>query len=111
MIYVPTYDTNNCVVIKDAETIRVYDNRPQDANIDYTYTDYFYTSHYYSINGIENFNDITSLPICISDDNISTDFYYRSDIADILIVFIIFVIIGILLPIKLFSRLFRRFLR
>lgn len=107
-IYVPNYTDNNCAIIKDNETIRVYDNRPRNINEDYTYTDYFYNSHYYNINGSEHFDNVETLPTCINSDNITTDFYYRNDIADILLIFLILFIIGILLPIKLFSRFFRR---
>ena len=46
MVYVPNYDTNNCAIVKDNTTIRVYDNRPQLTDENYTYTDYFYNSHY-----------------------------------------------------------------
>lgn len=109
MIYVPNYDTNNCAIIKDDTTIRVYDNRPQNTNENYSYTDYFYNSHYYNISGVQSFENVELLPTCISNDNITTDFYYRNDLAQILLIFLIMFIFCILIPIKICIRFFRRF--
>lgn len=109
MVYVPNYDTNNCAIVKDNTTIRVYDNRPQLTDENYTYTDYFYNSHYYFVTGNETFTSTELLPTCISSDDITTDFYYRSDLAQILLIFLILFIFCILIPLKLFTRFFRRF--
>lgn len=107
-IYVPDYDNNSCVIIKDNETLRVYNNRPQNINEDYSYTDYFYNSHYYNINGSERFNSVDTLPVCLNFDTITRDIYYRNDIVDIFLIFLVLFIVGIILPLKLFSRFFRR---
>lgn len=44
----------------------------------------------------------------INYNRLTSDFYYRNDIADICIVIFIILLIGFGLPIKLFSRFFRR---
>ena len=44
----------------------------------------------------------------ISYNNLTDDFYYRNDIADICLVIFIILLVGFGLPIALFSRFFRR---
>ena len=90
MIYVPNYELSNCAYIYNNNTIRVYDSVPiQGRTIDYT--DYYYNSHYMSVHGTTTFNNYSTLPTCIDDDNITTNIYYRNDITDILICFTIIV--------------------
>lgn len=108
MIYVPTLNNNNCVVIYDKDTIRVYDTQPQ-SNVLTNYTDYFINSHYLSKSGSEvfaTFNDT-----CISSNNLTTDFYYRNDLFEILGCFIIIALFCFYLPYKIISRGFGRWLK
>lgn len=90
MIYVPDYDTTNCAYIYNNNVIRVYDSVPmQGRTIDYT--DYYFNSHYMHTSGTTTFSNYSTLPTCILDDDITTSFYYRNDISDILIVFTIII--------------------
>ena len=109
-IYVPNLTTNNCVVVYDKDTIRVYDNEPI-ANVSVNYVDYFVNSHYISKSGsivyaTDSFNES-----CISDDDLTTDFYYRNDLDSIMIIFFVIVLICVYFPFKIFSRAFGRWLK
>ena len=106
-VYLPTYSASNCIVIKDKDTIRVYDNLPTlDSYEDYT--DYFVNSHYLSVRGKEL---IESVPVCEDQENFTTDYYYRFDISDILIIFIVLAFIIVIMPYKIISRAFGRWLK
>ena len=107
MIYVPEYSSSNCAYVRNDTTIRVYSSVPS-LNSTISYRDYYVNSHYIYSEGTQTFSNYTTLPTCISSTNITTDFYYRNDFADILIIFIIIVIIGIYIPLKVFTRIFRR---
>lgn len=107
MIYVPTYNSGNCVIVYDKDTIRVYDRAPT-YNSDINYTDYYVNSNYMSKSGVSHFSQYSSIPSCISSDNITTDFYYRNDFAQILLIFIIMFFVVIYAPWKIFIRMFRR---
>lgn len=92
MIYVPNYDVTNCAYVYNNNTIRVYDSIPiQGRTIDYT--DYYINSHYVYNVGSTTFSNYSTLPTCLSDDNITTSFYYRNDFSDICIIFFVIVII------------------
>lgn len=85
-IYVPNYESYNCAVVTNANTIRVYDTVPtHNSTIDYT--DYYYTGHYYFVRGTATFSNYSTLPNCLYDDDITTNVYYRNDFADIMIIF------------------------
>lgn len=106
-VYLPTYTSSNCIVIKDKDTIRVYDNFPvQDALV--SYTDYYINSHYLENKGSEL---IEIVPECISSDKFTDDYHYRNDYSEILIITFILSIIVLYLPLKVFSKLFGRWLR
>lgn len=106
MVYVPNYDITNCAYVRDSNTIRVYDSIPiQGRTIDYT--DYYYNSHYMHISGTTTFSNYTTFPTCISDDDITTNFYYRNDISDIVFLFIAFIGINYILISKLVKLFFR----
>lgn len=105
VVYVPTYNNGNCVVISNNNTVRVYDTQPTN-NTNTAYTDYYINSHYLSVSGSTNYNyGVTCLP----SSQVSTNWIYRNDLSDILISFVCIVLI-IYLPIKLlFKKFFRRF--
>lgn len=105
MLYVPKFNDNNCVVLTNSDTIRVYDVKPtQNSNV--AYTDYYINSHYLTNTGTQNFNYYNENIVCRTD--ITNDFYYRNDISDILIIFMILCIFCILVPLKIFLRLIKR---
>lgn len=99
-LYVPTYNNNNCVVLQNNTTIRVYATRPQN-NTTVNYIDYYFTSGYYSNIGSTQFTQYSTLPTCRTD--ITTNWLYRYDSWQIfLIAFIIFswLILFVYSPIK-----------
>lgn len=108
MIYVPDYVSTNCAYIYNSDIIRVYATVPTN-NSTVAYKDYYIKSSYIYNEGSTTFGNYSSLPNCIASDRITTDVYYRNDLPDILIIFFAFVIIGILLPLKIVGRMFRRY--
>lgn len=107
-IYVPNYNNNQCVVLQNYYTLRVYDRRPTN-NTTINYNDYYFTSGYYNNSGSQTFGNTTTLPTCRTD--ITTNFYYRYDFDKILLMFIIIVIILYFLAFKPVCRLFGRWLK
>ena len=107
-VYVPEYSSNNCAYIVSSDVIRVYDTVPRN-NSTINYKDYYIKSSYIYNTGSTSFGTYSTLPVCISNDRITTDIYYRNDLPEILFIFFIFAIFCYLIPLKLFMRLFRRF--
>lgn len=110
MIYVPD-DTiyNQCYVVQSENTIRAYDRIPTN-NSNYNYRDYYIHSDYIYRDGSGIWNQYSTLPVCLSSDVITNDIYYRQDFDKILIIFLILSIFCFYIPIRIFCRLFRRFL-
>lgn len=106
MLYVPD-NTFSCYVVNDSNTIRAYHTNP-NYNTVVNYTDYYVNSHYMSREGSQTFSNYSTLPTCIDSNNLTTDFYYRNDLADILIIFSIIIIFGFILPWKIISRFWKR---
>lgn len=90
MIYVPEYNDNNCVVVVNATTLRVYDNVPEAGKV-VNYRDYYYTSHYSYTDNSTTYNQYSSIPKCLSEAELTTNYMYRTDIADIMLTFILIV--------------------
>lgn len=109
-IYVPSYTNNSCVHIIDKDTIRVYESVPQNDNYS-NYVDYFINSHYLSYEDSQFFDTNDSIPTCESISNITSEFYYRNDLLDILCCFIILSLFCIYMPYKIISRAFGRWLK
>ena len=110
MIYVPNNTTyNKCYVVQNEDVIRAYDTKPR-YNTSYTYRDYYIHSDYIYKDGEGSWSQYSTLPICLSDSVVTHEVYYRIDFVNILIILFImsFFLFGI--PIKIFKRLFRRFL-
>ena len=109
-IYLPINNVNDfaCYSIYDKDTVRAYYTKPAlDSSSEYV--DFYINSHYLQRTGTQSWGQWnSSLPICLSSDSITTDYYYRNDFPDILLIFIIFAIVGIYLPFKLISRIFRK---
>ena len=111
MIYMP-YDTtyNACYVVQSEGVIRGYDTQPA-YNTSYSYRDYYINSNYIYRDGSGQWSNYSSLPVCLSSDIISNDFYYRNDFDSILFIFLVLSIFIVYLPYKIFSRLFGRWLK
>lgn len=109
-IYLPINNVNDfaCYSIYDKDTVRAYYTKPA-LDSSSNYVDFFVNSHYLQKTGTQSWGQWnSSLPTCLSSDSITTDYYYRNDFPDILLIFIIFAIVGIYLPFKLISRIFRK---
>lgn len=109
MIYVP--DTSYaCYVVQNEDTIRAYEDVPR-VNTTVNYRDYYIHSDYMYKDAEQTFSRYeNNLPVCIAQADITNDVYYRVDFPDILIMFLIFCIFCFLIPLKIFSRLFRRWI-
>lgn len=106
MIYVPI-ENPSCVVIRNDSTMRVYDEVPR-VNSTIGYTDYYYTSNYLYQQGEQSFSQYATLPICLSSDKLTNEWFYRNDISDILISYIILAFLTIYLPIKIVTQLTKK---
>lgn len=106
-VYLPQIDTNNCVIVKDKDTIRVYDNQPVFDSYS-NYTDYYVNSHYLEKRGQEFITDNIT---CIDSNIITTEVYYRSDFDSIMIILFLILLICFYFPFKIISRLFGRWLK
>lgn len=110
-IYLPIENINDyaCYSVLDKDTIRAYRTQPQiDSSSEYV--DFYINSHYLQKTGTQSWGQWSSnLPICTNKDLFTNNYYYRNDFASSLFIFTIFAIFGIMIPIKIFVRLFRRF--
>lgn len=110
-IYLPFDNINDfaCYSVIDKDTIRAYRTQPQIESSS-EYVDFYINSHYLEKTGTQSWGQWSSnLPICVSKDSFTNNYYYRNDFASSLFIFTIFAIFGIMIPIKIFVRLFRRF--
>lgn len=107
-IYLPTYTNNNCIVVRDKDTIRVYETQPHNDNNYYNYTDYYINSHYMTNSGSQQFNQYSTVPTCRNHNDFTKEEFYRNDFADICIIFVCLCLFIFLIPTKIFMRLFRR---
>jgi len=107
MIYVP--DLNyECYYVQSEGVIRAYEEKPQN-NKEINYRDYYIRSNYIYKDGSTQFSSYTSLPTCLDTSILTDSVYYRNDFSDILIIFLIMCIFCFYIPLKIFTRLFRRF--
>lgn len=107
MIYVP--DLNyKCYYVQSEGVIRAYEEVPQN-NKEINYRDYYINSNYIYKDGYTNFGSYSSLPTCLETSVLTDNVYYRRDLADILVIFLIMCIFCFYIPLKIFMRLFRRF--
>lgn len=110
-IFIPTDTTyNKCYVIQSEGVIRGYDTIPS-YNTQYNYRDYFINSNYIYRDGNGQWSQYSTLPVCLSNDVITNDFYYRNDLSSILIIFLVLFLFIIYFPMKIFSRLFGKWLK
>lgn len=109
MIYVPD-KSYSCYVVRSENIIRAYTENPKH-NITTNYRDYYFNSNYLYQDGQQTFNQYTTLPVCLSNDLITDDFYYRNDFPDILLMFFIISFFVLFIPYKIFSRSLGRWLK
>ena len=107
-IYVPDKENYECFVVRSEEVIRAYEEIPTN-NREIKYRDFYYNSNYLYNDGTQSFSQYTTLPVCLDNNSITSDYYYRNDLPDILFVFLVLSLFGIYIPLKIFMRLFRRF--
>ena len=106
MIYVPDYETYQCAYLNSSNMLRVYDSVPiHNTTVDYR--EYAIDNHYVYRDGSTTFSNYSTLPTCLDDDVITTNFYYRTDISDIVFLFMAFVGINYILISKLVKLFFR----
>lgn len=108
LVYVPNYENGNCAYIYNTDVIRVYDSVPTHNSV-INYKDYYIKSSYIYNEGFTSFGNYSTLPVCISNDRITTDVYYRNDFMQILVVFFLLSWICFYIPWKIFLRMFRRY--
>lgn len=108
MVYVPSYNSSNCVVIQSSDIIRVYQSRPT-TNSTINYTDYYYRSNYYSNTGTQTFSSYSTIPTCRND--ITTNYYYRYDFDKIIVIFMCIVVLCYYMAFKPISRVMGRWLK
>lgn len=107
-IYLPEDTTyNKCYVVQNENVIRGYDRVPSN-NSNYNYRDYYINSNYIYKDGTGQWSNYTTLPTCLDNNVITNDFYYRNDICDILLIFLILFIFIVYIPIKIVFRLFKK---
>lgn len=109
-IYVPEFNNGNCLVIQSEGVVRVYESRPTQ-NSSVNYVDYYVNSHYMSRSGNQQFSQYTSLPSCYDNSLVTTNYYYRFDLAQILIAFFVLVFFCFFFPYRIISRMFGRWLK
>lgn len=107
MIYVPDLESYKCYVVQSEGVLRGYEEIPKN-NTTVNYRDFYINSNYIYKDGNQSFSSYGNLPICLSNNVTTTDIYYRNDFDSILIIFFIMTIFCIYLPLKIFSRLFKR---
>lgn len=107
MIYVPDLENYECYVVQSEGVLRGYEETPQN-NTTVDYRDFYINSNYIYKDGSQQFSSYTNLPTCLSASSITNEVYYRNDFDSILIIFLIMSIFCFYIPIKIFSRLFKR---
>lgn len=107
-IYVPDdIYFDECYVLQGDGVIRGYDTQPRN-NTSYNYRDYYINSNYMYREGSGTWSQYSTLPVCLDSNLITNNFYYRVDFYKILIMFIIMAIFILYIPVKVFSKIFKR---
>ena len=109
-IFLPVEQVSDfaCYSIRNGDVIRAYKTMPQ-INSESDYVDFYINSHYLEVEGTQSWGSYTTnLPVCIANNSITNEVYYRNDFPDILLTFFLLVIICFYVPFKLFMRLFKK---
>ena len=110
-IYLPIeVNSNQCPVVVSDGHIRIYDKIPNGTSQNVSYYDFYIRENYLESQGSTTWSPYTSQN-CLDTSQFTTDFWYRPDIWQSLICFVIIGGIGIYLPYKIFSRVFGRWLK
>lgn len=109
-IYLPNFNDYKCVYIINEDTMRAYKEIPRN-NSSIEYTDFYFNSNYYYKDGIQTFNQYTTLPVCLDNSKLTDNYIYRNDFSSILLMFFIISIFVVWLPYKIFSRFFGRWFK
>lgn len=104
-IYVPNSDDYSCFVVRDANTIRAYETIPVN-NSSSNYRDYYFNSNYLYQDGVQQFSQYTTLPVCLDNSVVTDNFYYRNDLADIFIIFLVLIGIPVFIVTKMIKVFF-----
>lgn len=107
MIYVPELENYSCYIVQSEGVIRAYEEIPSN-NSTINYRDYYINSSYIYKDGTQSFSNYSTLPICLDPTSLSSEVYYRNDFDSILIIFVLLCIIFFWFPIKLLTRIFKR---
>lgn len=107
MIYVPDLTNYKCFYVQSEGVIRAYEEIPKN-NSTIDYRDYYINSNYIYKDGSQSFSNYSTLPVCLENSNLTTEYYYRNDFDSILIIFFIMSIFGFYIPIRLFMKLFKK---
>lgn len=109
-IYVPQDATyNKCYVVQSEGVIRGYNKSPA-YNTDYSYRDYYINSDYIYKDGTGSWGNSSyyGLPVCLSQEVVTNEVYYRIDYDKSLFIFLIFALVIFYIPTKVFLQIFRR---
>lgn len=107
MIYVPDLENYECFLVQSEGVIRAYEEVPQN-NKTIGYRDYYINSGYIFRDSTQSFSQYTTLPICLDNAVLTDDYQYRNDYPDILVIFTIYTLFCVLLPIKIIMKLFKK---
>lgn len=111
-LYLPiSVDNTQCAVVVSDGHIRVYDRIPNGTTQNNVhYYDFYVRENYLQSDNYTNWSSYTTQN-CLDYEQFTEDFWYRPDIWQSLICFVIIGGIGIYLPYKIISRLFGRWLK
>lgn len=111
-IYLPIeVNSNQCPVMVSDGHIRIYDRIPNGTNQNNVhYYDFYLRDNYVQNDGYVDYSYYTNYN-CMNTNQFTTDKWYRTDIWQSLLCFVIIGGIGIYLPYKIISRLFGRWLK
>lgn len=107
MIYVPDLENYKCYVVQSEGVLRGYEEVPHN-NANISYRDFYINSDYIYRDGSQQFGQYSTLPVCLSNSILSTSLYYRNDFDKILVIFLILSIFIFFIPLKVFSKIFKR---
>lgn len=102
-IYLPTEYLNKSCYQVNANYIRVFETTHNNSSN--TVYDIYINQDYQVRQGTANYSSST---VCDRINTYTDEIYYRTDMPQILLMFIIFCMIMFILPLKVFLRMFRR---
>lgn len=107
-IFVPQDSTyNKCYVVQSEGVIRGYDRTPSN-NTSYNYRDYYINSDYIFRDGNGSWSSYTTLPVCLGNDIITNESWYRLDITNVLINISVVFFFCFYIPFRIFKSLLGR---